>query len=404
MPSDSTHKISVATAIIIGMNAMIGAGIFSLTCALSSQVGPAGILTYLFSFAAIWFMAKSLARVAYLYPQEGSFYNYTKQWGGHKLGLVAAGAYFVGPLIAMGLLCKITGIYLNHMIPCISAENLGLITLAVLITGNIMGLVLSQLGQYILIVCTVFPLVATTAMCLTKIDFANLTPFMPYGPLSVLATTKIAVFGFFGFECTASLFNVLKDPEKNISKALTGSLLLVGIIYFLFITSIILSIPISVFTTSPDITIPDALRTIFPDNTFILHCINLSILSAMVGTIHSMIWTSSELMLSYYKFLNIPCLKTPTFRTYITQKTMVLFVGAVILASYLCIESYDVFFSLTAVMIIFAIITSIVPLLFLKKEWKSGQNITTILGLLLGLVIFAVAVETLIKNVIKIIS
>lgn len=404
MSSASTQKISVATAIIIGMNAMIGAGIFSLTCALSSKVGPAGLITYVFSFLAIWFIAKSLARVAYLYPQEGSFYTYTKQWAGHTLGLIAAGAYFVGPLIAMALLCKMTGVYLNALFPSISAYSLGIITLAILIAGNLMGVVLSQLGQYILIVCTVFPLIATIAMCLSKINLANLTPFMPHGPLSILTTTKIAVFGFFGFECTASLFNVVENPEKNISKALTGSLLIVGFIYFLFIGSIILSIPLSVFSDNPNITIPDALRTIFPNNTFILHCINFSILSAMIGTIHSMIWASSELMFSYSKFLNISTLKSPAIRSLLTQRTMVVICGTIILLSYIFIDSYDVFFSLTSVAIIFAYITSMVPLLLLKSEWKSGQNVTTILGLILGLVIFAVAVETLIENVIKIIS
>lgn len=404
MSSASPQKISVATAIIIGMNAMIGAGIFSLTCALSSKVGPAGLITYIFSFLAIWFIAKSLARVAYLYPQEGSFYTYTKQWAGHNTGLIAAGAYFVGPLIAMALLCKMTGLYLNAIFPNLSAYALGITTLFILITVNLMGIILSQLGQYILIICTVFPLIATIAMCLSKINIANLSPFMPHGPFSVLATTKIAVFGFFGFECTASLFNVVENPEKNISKALTGSLLIVGLIYFLFIGSIILCIPLSVFSNNPSITIPDALRTIFPNNTFILHCINFSILSAMIGTIHSMIWASSELMLSYSKFLNISSLKNSTLQLLSTKRVMVLICGVIILLSYIFINSYDVFFSLTSVVIIFAYITSMVPLLLLKNEWKSGQNVTTVLGIILGLIIFAVAVETLIENVIKIIS
>lgn len=403
MSSAGTKKISVATAIIIGMNAMIGAGIFSLTCALSSQVGPAGMITYLFAFAAIWFMAKSLARVTAIYPQEGSFYAYTKQWAGHKLGCVAAAAYFVGPLLAMGLLCKITGVYLHTIFPSVSAYNHGLILLLLLIVINLRGVVLSQIGQYILLACTIFPLFSTIALCLTKMQFSNLFPFMPYGPLSILATTKVAVFGFFGFECTASLFNIIENPEKNISKAITGSLLLVGIIYFLFIVSMILSIPMSTFTSNPDITIPDALRSIFPNNNFILHCITFSILSAMIGTIHSMIWASSELLFSYYKLLGLSN-QTCSIQKIVSQKTMVVVVGVIILLSYLFIDSYDVFFSLTAVTIIFAILTSMMPLLFLKDEWTSGRNITTVLGLLLGLIIFAVAVETLIENVIKIIS
>src|SRR5580704_13324979 len=104
MQSASTHKIGLWTAIIIGMNSIIGSGIFSLTSLLGSKVGPAGIITFAFAFAAVWFIAQSFARVAFLFPQEGSFYTYTKQWAGHSMGMLAASAYILGLLIAMGLL------------------------------------------------------------------------------------------------------------------------------------------------------------------------------------------------------------------------------------------------------------------------------------------------------------
>lgn len=404
MSTKSADKIGVKTAVIIGMNAMIGAGIFSIASLLSSKVGPAGILTYLFAFAAVWFMAKSLSRVAYLYPQEGSFYIYAKQWGGHTLGLLSAGAYLIGLLIAMGLLCKVAGNYLHEVFPAISSHALGLIMLGVLIVANVMGLVLSQVGQYILIVCTVFPLVTTTVMCLTQINFDHLTPFMPYGPISIIEGTKVAIFGLFGFECTASLFNIMEKPEKNVPKALTYSLLLVGVIYLFFISSIILSIPLSVFTLNPNITIPGALRTVFPENNFILFCVTLSILSAIVGTVHSMIWSSSELMLSYLKFMKFPSLQRAITRGKINQKVTVLIAGLAILSSYLFIENMTVFFAMTDIGLIFALITAMIPLLKLKKEWASGQNITTVLGIVSALVIFAVAVETLVENIIKMIS
>lgn len=404
MSTDSTQKISVTTATIIGMNAMIGAGIFSIASLLSSKVGPAGILTYLFAFAAVWFMAKSLARVAFLYPQEGSFYNYAKQWGGHCLGLVSAGAYLIGLLIAMGLLCKVAGHYLHEVFPAYSAYSLGLVLLGLLVIANIMGIVLSEAGQYILIVCTVFPLITTTIMCLSKMSLANLTPFMPYGPYNIIEGTKTAIFGLFGFECTASLFNIVEKPEKNVPKALTYSLLMVGVIYFLFISSIILSIPLHTFMMNPNITIPEALRTIFPENTFILSLVRISILSAIIGTVHSMIWSSSELMVSYLRFLKVPAIKTALSRGTINQKITVLIAGASILSSYLFIDHADMFFNLTAVSIIFAIITSIIPLLKLPKEWKSGQNVTTILGLVTAFVIFAVAIESLIENVITVVA
>jgi amino acid transporter len=379
---------------------MIGAGIFSMTSSLASGVGPASMLSDLFAFFAGWFIAQSVARAAYLWPQEGSFYTYARQWGGHTLGLVAAGAYIFGFLIAMALLCKIAGGYLHSVFPAISSQNLGLMTLGFLIALNVMGMALSQIGQYILIVFTVFSLLATTGLCLTKINFENLTPFMPYGPWSILQGTRIAIFGLFGFECIASLFNIVENPEKNVPKALQYSLLLVGIIYFLFISSIILSIPLSVFTSNSNVTIPQALQTLFPDNQFIVHLITFSILSAIIGTIHSMIWSGSELVVSYFKFFKSPCIKNMVSCNIITQKNSVLLCGLIMLICFMNITNLDLFFTLTALGLIFAFITTMMALLFERAEWKSGQNIKTILGLITACIIFAIALQKLIEGIV----
>jgi len=45
--SHSQQKIGVSTATIIGMNAMIGAGIFTIPATMAAHVGPAGILAFI---------------------------------------------------------------------------------------------------------------------------------------------------------------------------------------------------------------------------------------------------------------------------------------------------------------------------------------------------------------------
>ena len=338
MAQGSTEKIGIKTAIIIGMNAMIGAGIFGITSLLGSKVGPAGILTYLFAITAVWFIAQSFARVAYLYPQEGSFYHYTKQWGGHTLGVIAAGAYLIGLLIAMGLLCTICGIYLHAMIPSYSSTFLGLLILSSLVIFNLMGMILSKAGQYILIALTLYPLIVTTVLCLTKMDIANLTPFMPYGPISVITGTKIAIFGLFGFESIASLFSIVENPEKNVPLALRYTIVSVGIIYFLFIVSMLLAIPQAIFIHNPTITIPEILAYLFPTHTLLTQSVGISILFAIMGTIHAMIWSSSALMISYFKFLNISYVKKAIAQNKIGHQTCVLIAGLIILIAFLSLS------------------------------------------------------------------
>ena len=155
-------KIGLFTATIIGMNAMIGAGIFSIPAALASNVGPVGVLTYVFVAISVWFIAQSLSRLSELFPEEGSFYIYSKKWAGHLGGLLTSFSYFISMVIGMGLLCKISGIYLKYYFYNTDSFLLGKYTLIGLSFLNILGVTISQLGQIILIFFTVFPLLVIT--------------------------------------------------------------------------------------------------------------------------------------------------------------------------------------------------------------------------------------------------
>lgn len=392
MSSPAHGKIGVATATIIGMNAMIGSGIFTAPAAMAAYVGPAGILAYIFVVIAVLFIAQSLARLAQLYPEEGSFYVYTKQWGGHTMGLIASGAYFTGLLIAMGLLSQMAGLYLVHFFPLLRPYALGLIALAVLVILNMFGAVLSSLGQHILIVCTLFPLIAITIMCLTKFNIGYLTPFAPYGFENVLKATRIVIFGFFGFECASSLFNIVHEPAKNVPRALTYSILIVGTVYTLFIASIILSTPLNLFTDAR-IPVSETLSIIFPEHPWMINIIHFAILSAIIGTIHSMIWSSSNLFTLILKRCKSTKISHLLSSGIINDKSSVLLVGLCISISYISLKSLNLFFSLTAIFIVFAYICSMISLLLIPSEWKSGRNIVTILGISTALLIFTFAAQ-----------
>lgn len=393
----STHnatKIGVATATIVGMNAMIGSGIFSAPEAIALSVGPAGILTYLFVVFAVLFMALSFARLAELFPQEGSFYTYAKQWGGHTAGLIASGAYFIGLTVAMGLLCKIAGLHLVSFFPQLSAHFLGSTVLALLVALNMFGVALSELGQHILIICTTFPIIATIIACLWNGNIENLTPFAPFGLGNIMQATKIAIFGFFGFESAASLFNVVKNPSKNVPKAVTYSVIIVGALYTVFIGSLIFAVPLGYFATGMQL--PDMLSKIFYQSPYFIFSIRISILSAILGTVHSMIWGSASLFGFLTKKIN------SSFN--ISPAGSVACVGVFIFTTFSKLHDINLFFDLTALFLITALIMAMTTLLTLKSEWQSGNNAKTILGIVTATTIFYFAGEGLVQALIKIVG
>jgi amino acid transporter len=392
MAQTDSNKISLATATIIGMNAMIGAGIFAAPAAVAAHAGPAGILACIFVVFSVWFMANAMARLAYLFPQEGSFYLYAKQWSGHLGGMIAVSAYFVGLLIALGLLCHMGGFYLQPFFPSMSANTLGLVVLAAFILLNLYGVTCSQLGQQILICCTVFPLLATTIACLSKADWHNLIPFAPHGLGNIMKATRVVIFSFFGFECASSLFNIVKEPIKNVPRALTYSIIIVGTIYTLFIGSIILATPASFFVDQ-NVRASEILAYLFPGNSWILHLVDISILSAIFGTIHSMIWACSNLLTTIVKHVQnkrvAAFVNAGKFKDY----HAVLFVGFWILMSYLLLENINLFFYFTAIFLVFSFVMSMITLLTIPSEWKNHQNIKTIFGIITATAIFLFAIE-----------
>ena len=396
MTSSNATKISLPIATIIGMNAMIGAGIFTAPAAIASYVGPIGIGVYLCVVMAVLFVALALARVAALFPEEGSFYVYASQWGGHTVGLIASWSYVIGLTTAMGLLAQVAGLYLHPFFPDYSVHTLGVITLVSLTALNMVGITLSELGQQVLIVCTTFPIITTIVLCFSKANIAHLTPLAPYGITNIFKATRAVIFGFFGFECAASLFAIVRDPEKNVPRAITYSVILVGTLYTLFVASLILSTPLRFFS-NPHIIISDILQVTFPNNPWLLKAIHISILSAIFGTLHSMIWSLSALLVALTHKLKSKTARAIT--AHISPRMAVLLVGIAIFISFSTITHMDLFFSLTNLGVVSAFLLSIITLLTIKKE----RTISTFIGVFAASVILFFALEGVVQELNKLI-
>ena len=205
---------------------------------------------------------------------------------------------------------------------------------------------------------------------------------------------------FFGFECATSLFSIVENPGKNVPKALTYSILIVGVMYTLFIASLILATPLSAFS-APTTPLSTILASIFPERTWLIASIHLAILAAIIGTIHSMMWGTSTLFVSLIQKVN------QKNRSYIqnnfayAQRIATVCMGAVIAIPFFFLSDLHIFFNITAVGIITAIILSLITLLTIKKEWYNGRNIITLCGIGTALAIGYFALEGLIEGLLR---
>ncbi len=113
-----------------------------------------------------------------------------------------------------------------------------------------------------------------------------------------------------------------------------------------------------------------------------------------------MIWASSSLLISLTKELKNKWAQKLISQKILTPRLSVLLVGLAIYVSFSTLKNIDLFFSLTAIFLILANIAAIITLLFIPKEWESGQNIKTLIGLGTAIAIFIFAIEGLISALI----
>jgi APA family basic amino acid/polyamine antiporter len=396
MNTVDAHKkkyLSLSTAIIINMNAMIGAGIFSIPHALLLHAGPAGIITCLLTTLGIWCLAFSFADLATQYPGEGSFYHYAERWGGSLAGSFSSLFYMVGMMIAMGLLTQVTGNLIYELLPVGSPLIYSLLLVIALLLFHVQGVTLSSHGQQLLIAATLIPMSIIIILCLTHASFDNLLPFAPYGFLPIITATKIVIFGFFGFECTASLTPFLHNAKQNLPRAITRSVVLVGALYLLFTAAIILALPPSIH--HHETSLPQLLAQALPQARGLLSLVRLAIISALIGTLHAMLWAASNLLSSISRKLI-----TQTKYTFNpAQSLCILCIG--ILLSCITISQLDLFFSLTALAVVIAYGLALITLLHPRSApatLSTASKIRTWIGLAMLMIIAICALQSIMHS------
>ena len=261
--------------VALGIGAIIGTGIYTLTGVGAERAGPSVVLA--FAACGVLCLCASLAyaEMATLLPAAGSAYTYTYSVLGEGLAwivgwslvleyavtcsAVAVGwsGYMVGLLASLGI----------HLPPLLLAgpHGGGVVNLpAVLITLAVTALLArgakeSATVNIALVAIKIVALaifVGLTAMAVTPDHF---TPFMPYGFASheqggqvrgVMAAAAIVFFAFFGFDAVSTSAEEVKNPGRDMKIGIIGSMVVCTAIYMVVAACAVGSWPYQEFARS----------------------------------------------------------------------------------------------------------------------------------------------------------
>jgi len=281
--SHSTEKgdllrcLSAFDLTLLGIGAIIGAGIFVLTgIAAATKAGPAVTLSYGVAGLACLFAALSYAELAASIKGTGSAYSYAYAGLGeivawimgwtlileYGVGACAIGigwsGYVNDMLLSFGVAIptRFLKSYLEGGILNLPAASIILLLSGVLALGAKESARLNTIIVFIKL--TVIAIFIATAF--TDIKPSNWQPFMPFGWDGVVQGAALVFFAFIGFDAVSTAAEEAKNPQKDLALATIGSLGFCTIVYI--IVAGLLTAIVSYTTLNTDSPVADAILSL----------------------------------------------------------------------------------------------------------------------------------------------
>lgn len=244
-----SREMGLMDATLIGVGAMIGAGIFVLTGIAAGVAGPGLIITFSLNAVVALLTAFSYAELGSCFHDAGGGYLWVKEglpkWNGFLSGwmswfahAVACSLYALGFGAYFDLVLNELNVVMPHWGFLSPQKILAAVTAVTFAYVNFRGA--SETGKVgnIVTITKVIILFVFIGFGLNLIfhrpDWQNaFTPFLPHGWGGVFKGMGLTFIAFQGFEVISQCSEEIKNPRKNIPKAVFLSLIIVVPIYLL---------------------------------------------------------------------------------------------------------------------------------------------------------------------------
>ncbi|MET3726332.1 amino acid permease [Sphingomonas trueperi] len=263
--------------IALGVGAIVGTGIYTLTGVGAERAGPAVILAFVIAGAVCACAALAYAELATMIPAAGSAYTYSYSVLGETIAWVVGWSL----ILEYSLACSAVAVgWSGYLVGWLQSAGIhlpavllqgphagGIVNLpAVLVSFAIAGMLMlgtreSATLNIVLVVIKLVALAVFVALALPGFDAANFHPFMPYGFAShadgastrgVMAAAAIVFFAFYGFDAVATSAEEAKKPGRDLTIGIVGSMALCTTIYILVAVAAVGAMSYTALGNSPE--------------------------------------------------------------------------------------------------------------------------------------------------------
>lgn len=270
--------------VALGIGAIVGTGIYTLIGVGADKAGPAVLLSFIVAGVVCACAALAYAEMSTMMPAAGSAYTYSYTVLGEAIAWVVGWSLILEySLVVSTVAVGWSGYFVGFLEWVHTRTGWDVVLPAALAAGphaggvlNVPAMVITFLVAGMLIagtresatlnaVLVVFKLIALAvfiAVALPAFDSNNLQPFMPYGfPKSVdaqgvergvMAAAAIIFFAFYGFDAISTAAEETKNPGRDLSIGIVGSMVGCTLIYVLVALAAVGAMNYTVFGKSAE--------------------------------------------------------------------------------------------------------------------------------------------------------
>ena len=249
---DLAKDLGPLAALTIGVGTMIGAGIFVLPGEAILRSGSFASVAFVLGGVIAMFTALSASELGTAMPRSGGAYYYVNHALGPLLGSVTGWANWLGLAFASAFYMVGFGRYISRIFGISGSYGIGplaldAVTIAALIGGaffvavNYVGAKETGRLQNIIVVLLIAILAAFTLLGTLQAAPENLPATSTV--TETLGTTGFIFVSYLGFVQITSVAEEIKNPGRNLPRAVIGSVVLVTVIYALVLVVMSAAVP-----------------------------------------------------------------------------------------------------------------------------------------------------------------
>src|SRR3954469_10861777 len=220
-----------ATALYVG--AVLGPGVLLLPALAARIAGPASVLAWAGWLSLSVPLAITFAALGVRWPEAGGTASYVKAAFGARAGRATGWWFLTGVAVGAPAVALIGGFYVAELIGGgrTTATIAAIAMIGGVLLANARGVHTTARLQLGLAGLLAAMLLVAFLTALPHSHAENWKPFAPHGWSAVGSAASVLMFAFFGWEAVSHLAGELRDPARQLPRAIGWALATIVVLY-----------------------------------------------------------------------------------------------------------------------------------------------------------------------------